>query len=93
MTDHISSQQDAMVVSFEITGDARFAAPPFSDGCPKCVFGGVVIPLATYTEGDTLHAFYKHGRCGNQWHTAWGARYSHTWVRVIGNNDWPAIAA
>ncbi|MGK5681644.1 hypothetical protein [Actinoplanes sp. URMC 104] len=80
-----------MPISFEISGDDRCDAPPFADGCPQCAFAGVVIPFATFTEGDTLHAFYEHGRCGNQWHTAWGARYSTTWQRVVG--DRPALAA
>lgn len=76
-----------LTISFEITGEAQFGAPPFADGCPKCVFNGRVIPIATYTDGDTLHAFYSHGRCGNKWHTAWGARWSHDWVRVTGGEQ------
>ncbi len=91
MTDHISPQRDALVVSFEITGDAMFDAPPFADGCPRCSISVRVIPIASYTEGDTLHAFYNHGRCGHQWHTAWGAQWSHDWARIIGNR--PSLAA
>jgi hypothetical protein len=77
-----------MPISFEITGPARREAPPFSDGCPKCVFDGVVIPYATFTavHNDSLMAFYHHGRCGHEWYTSWSAQYSHTWQRVIGQS-------
>lgn len=82
-----------MPVSFEITGPARVDAPPFSDGCPNCVFDGTVIPLATLTQGDTLHAYYHHGRCGYEWSTVWPAQYAPTWQRVVGVDAQRAIAA
>lgn len=75
-----------MTVSFEISGPDRADAPPFSDGCPRCVFDGTVIPHATLTQGDTLVAFYHHGRCGHEWYTSWSARWSHTWERVVSPN-------
>ncbi len=75
-----------MIVSFEIEGPNRVDAPPFSDGCPKCRFDGAVIPLVTFTEDDTLRAFYRHGRCGHEWTTSFRAQYSHTWQRVIGDS-------
>lgn len=81
-----------MPISFEISGPDRRDAPPFSDGCPKCRFDGAVIPFATLTDGDTLRAYYEHGRCGNQWTTAWQAQYAHTWQRVTGESP-KAIAA
>lgn len=82
-----------MPISFEISGPDRVDAPPFSDGCPRCRFDGAVIPFATFTEGDTLIAFYDHGRCGHQWHTSFGAKYAHNWERVIGTDGRSAIAA
>ena len=92
MNNFVIPPADPSVLSFEITGEAMFEAPPFADGCPHCRISVRVIPIATYTAGDTLHAFYNHGRCGKQWHTAWGARYSHDWHRVQGDAS-PSIAA
>lgn len=71
-----------MTISFEISNKHVSDYPPFSDGCPRCAFPGTVVPLATITSGDSLIAFYKHGRCGNQWSTSWGAQWTDTWVRV-----------
>ena len=81
-----------MTVSFEISSDHVDEWPPFTDGCPKCVFAGTVVPYATLTDGDQLLAKYHHGRCGHEWVTAWGARWSSNWVRVTGP-DVPQIAA
>ena len=81
-----------MPISFEIHGPDRHTAPPFSDGC-ECCFDGAVIPYATFTQGETLMAFYHHGRCGREWYTSWSAQYSHTWQRVTGSGSQPAIAA
>jgi hypothetical protein len=82
-----------MPISFELAGPDRRDAPPFSDGCPKCRFDGAVIPFATFTEGDTLLAFYEHGRCGHQWQTSFTAKYAPNWERVIGDGGQSAIAA
>lgn len=65
--------------SFVLLGRDRRHAPPFSDGCPRCVFDGAVIPYATRTEGDNLIAFYRHRACGHQWSCQWNARYSSMW--------------
>ena len=76
-----------MTVSFEIDRQHSNTFPPFVDGCEHCLpsgWHGVVVPFATVTNGDSLTAFYHHGRCGNQWFTSWSARYAHTWQRVIG---------
>ena len=82
-----------MPISFEIAGPERYNAPPFSDACEHCNFDCAVIPFATITHGDTLIAFYSHGRCGHEWHTSWSAQYSQTWQRVIGDSGQKAIAA
>ena len=77
-----------MTISYEISRDDFTEWPPFTDGCPKCIaWHGAVVPYATFTQGDTLMAFYHHGRCGHEWFTAWGARYSNSWQRVIGNQQ------
>lgn len=73
-----------MPISFEIAGEHRDKYPPFSDGCPKCVFDGTLVPHATITNGNSLIAFYHHGRCGHEWSTSWGAQWDHTWVRAVG---------
>ena len=75
-----------MTVSYEISDEYRDDWPPFSDGCERCIgtdWRGTVVPFATVTNGDSLTAFYHHGRCGYQWFTSWGAQYSHTWLRVM----------
>lgn len=72
-----------MTISFEIAREHMGDWPPFSDGCPHCVFDGTVVPFATITSGDSLTAFYHHGRCGHRWSTNWGAQWSHTWQRVV----------
>lgn len=74
-----------MTTSFEIDRKNADEFPPFVDGCETCLptgWNGGVVPFATVTNGDSLTAFYHHLRCGKKWFTSFGARWSHTWVRV-----------
>ena len=71
-----------MTISFELAAEYRQQAPPFSESCPNCAAGGVVIPHATMTDGDQLLAKYTHGRCGHDWVTSWNARWDDTWQRL-----------
>lgn len=72
-----------MTVSFEISQEHMDTRPPFTDACERCLdFRGSVVPYATMTQGDTLTAFYHHGRCGYEWFTNWGAQWDHTWQRI-----------
>jgi hypothetical protein len=88
----MTRKDTTMTVSFEIAEQDRSDSPPYSERCPRCEFAGVVVPHTTVTYGDQLFAFYGHGRCGNEWVTSWEARWSDTWVRVIGDGP-RAIAA
>jgi hypothetical protein len=77
-----------MTISFEIPREHIDKWPPFSDGCETCLgagFDGTVVPHATVTYGDSLMAFYHHGRCGKQWYTSFLAQWDHTWQRVEGS--------
>lgn len=67
----------AVTFSFEVVDRAE--APPFADGCPRCVSGELLVPYATNTEGAEVVAFYRHRRCGYQWLCRWGARWSIGW--------------
>ena len=66
--------------SFEIPLERIAERPPFCDSCPLCadLATGVFVPYATTTEGNTLVAFYRHGRCGHQWSCQWEARWAHS---------------
>lgn len=62
-----------MTYSDEYPGEAKFDAPPLSDGCPQCTFFGALAPYATQpaSNGKGTTGFYRHRGCGFQWTTNW----------------------
>lgn len=82
-----------MTVSFEVPRNRPGDHPPFAEGCPECPhLDMLLVPLVTVTEGESLRAFYVHGRCGHRWITSWQAQWAPSWQRVIGEGVDPDTA-